>query len=138
MVEQKHFERDDILGNWYPTDCVIALVTTEDAQTAIDALRGAGFEGDAVRHWTGQQMLDFIATREDEGGVKAFFRGLQRNMTDDDGSLNVYEQGARYGQDVLAAYAPNEQARQAAHQILSANRASHIKYYGQFAITDLS
>jgi len=138
MVEQKHFERDDILGDWYPTDCVIALISTEDARTAIDGLHSAGFEGDAVRHWTSKQMLDFMSAREDQGGLKGFFRGLQRNLTDDDGALNIYEQGARYGQDVLAAYAPNEEARQAAHQILSANRANHIKYYGQFAITDFS
>ena len=63
---------------------------------------------------------------------------LQRDLTDDDGALNIYEQGAKYGQDVLAVYAPNEQAREGAHKILSANLANHIKYYGQFAITDFS
>ena len=138
MATQEHFERDDVLGNWYPTDCVIALLSTEDARTAIDALRQAGFAGDNVRHWHSREMLDFIADKEDEGGIKALFRNLQRDLTDDAGALNVYEQGARYGQDVLAVYAPNEQAREAAHQLLAANRANHIKYYGKFAITDLS
>lgn len=138
MVAQDHFERDDILGNWYPTDCVIALISTEDAQTAITALREAGFEGDKLRHWTSQEMTELITEKESEGGIKAVFRNIQRGLTDDDGALNVYEQGARYGQDVLAAYAPNDQARETAHQLLSAHRANHIKYYGAFAVTDLS
>jgi hypothetical protein len=138
MQEQKHFERDDILGNWYPTDCVIALISADDAEKAITALRQAGFDGDKLRHWQSQEMLDMIADKENEGGIKGLFRNLQRDLTDDAGALNVYEQGAKYGQDVLAAYAPNEEARQAAHQILSANFANHIKYYGAFAVTDLS
>ena len=138
MVTQEHFERDDILGNWYPIDCVIALISGDDAQTAITALREAGFEGDNLRHWSSQEMTDLIAAKESEGGIKAVFRNLQRGLTDDAGALNVYEQGARYGQDVLAIYAPNDQARETAHQLLSAHRANHIKYYGKFAVTDLS
>ena len=138
MHGQEQFERDDILGNWYPTDCVIALISADDAQKAIDALRQAGFEGDNVRHWTSQEMLGMIADKESEGGIKGLFRNLQRDLTDDDGALNVYEQGAKYGQDVLAVYAPNEQAREAAHQIFAANLANHIKYYGKFAVTDFS
>jgi hypothetical protein len=138
MHGQEHFERDDVLGNWYPTDCVIALISSADAQRAIGALQQAGFDGDKVRHWTSREMIDMIADKEDEGGIKALFRSLQRDLTDADGALNVYEQGASYGQDVVAVYAPNEQAREAAHQLLSANLANHIKYYGKFAVTDLS
>lgn len=138
MVTKAHFERDDILGNWYPTNCVIALIGAEDARTAIAALREKGFDGDTVRHWESKQMLDFIAAKEHEGGIKAFFRGLQRAMTDDEGALNVYEQGARYGQGVIAVYAPNDQARDVAHRLLSVHRANYIKYYGAFAVTDLS
>lgn len=138
MHGQEHFERDDILGNWYPTDCVIALISADDAQKTMTALQQAGFAGDKVRHWTSQQMLGMMADKEYQGGLKAIFRNIQRDLTDDDGALNVYEQGAKYGQDVLAVYAPNEEARQAAHQLLSANLANHIKYYGAFAVTDLS
>jgi hypothetical protein len=138
MHGQVRFERDDILGNWYPTDCVIALISADDAHRAIDALRQAGFGGDKVHHWTSREMLDMIADKEHHGGLKALFRNLQRDLTDDAGALNVYEQGAKYGQDVIAVYAPNERAREVAHQILAANLANHIKYYGKFAITDFS
>lgn len=138
MVDQKHFERDDILGNWYPTDCVVALLSTDDARTAIEALQQAGFKDDTIRHWTSQEMLSQTDAKEESGGIKSLFRGLQRGLTDDGGALHVYEQGARYGQDVVAVYAPNDQAREGAHKILAAHLASHIKYYGQFAVTDFS
>ena len=138
MVDQQHFEREDILGNWYPTDCVVALLSTDDARTAIDALGQTGFPADTIRHWTSQEMLSQAAEKEDAGGIKSLFRGLQRGLTDDGGALNVYEQGARYGQDILAVYAPNNEARESAHKILAAHLASHIKYYGQFAVTDFS
>ena len=44
MHGQEHFERDDILGNWYPTDCVIALISADDAQKTMTALQQAGFD----------------------------------------------------------------------------------------------
>ena len=138
MVDQKHFERDDILGNWYPTDCVVALLSTDDARTAIEALQQAGIESESIRHWTSKEMLEQVDQKEESGGVKSLFRSLQRGLTDDSGALNVYEQGARYGMDVVAVYAPNEQAREGAHKILAAHLATHIKYFGQFAITDFS
>ena len=138
MVDQQHFERDDILGNWYPTDCVVALLSTEDAKTAIEMLRQAGFESEAIRHWTSEQMLEQVEAKEDSGGIKSVFRILQRGLTDDGGALNVYEQGAKYGLDVVAVYAPNEQAREGAHKILAAHLATHIKYFGQYAVTDFS
>jgi len=138
MVDQQHFERDDILGNWYPVDCVVALLSTDDARTAIETLQASGIEPQNIRHWTSKQMLAQVDEKEESGGIKSIFRSLQRGLTDDSGALNVYEQGARYGQDVVAVYAPNEQARAGVHKILSAHLASHIKYFGKFAITDLS
>jgi len=138
MVDQQRFERDDILGNWYPLDCVVALLSSDDARTAIDLLQQAGFASDTVRHWTSQEMLAQVDEKEDSGGIKSIFRSMQRGLTDDGGALNVYEQGARYGQDVVAVYTPNEEARQGAHKILAAHLATHIKYFGKFAVTDFS
>lgn len=51
---------------------------------------------------------------------------------------HVYEQAARRGRTVIAVYAPEEAAQRRAYHLLRQHFADHIKYYGRFAITDLS
>lgn len=138
MTRGARFERDDILGDWYPTDCVVALLSPAEAAGALAGLRAVGFADGDVRLWTGKETLERVAVRERRGGLKILFRAAQRELSDNDHALNVYEQGARHGLDVIAVYAPRAAEQHRAHQILARRYATRIKFYGHLYVTDLS
>lgn len=137
MPERTPFERGDILGQWYPTESVVAALAPAEGAPIVEALRRAGFADDQLQHWTAAQVLEQIKPgRRDDNPIKDALRDIQRAMTDQGGHLNVYERAARHGMDIIAVRAPGAETQQRVHQILRQHFANTIKYYGRFAITD--
>ena len=139
MPERTPFERGDILGQWYPTESVVAVLAPMEGAPTVEALRQAGFGDDQMQHWTAAQVLEQIKPgQRDDNFIKDALRDIQRAMTDQDGNLNVYERAARHGMDIIAVHAQDERTQRRAHDILRTHFASNIKFYGRYAITDLA
>lgn len=138
MPRHTGFERDDILGNWYPTNSVTAVLGPAEGEKTVEALRQAGFRDDDLHLWTGPEVVAPVDAGARDNAVKRTLRELQRELNDNDHNLNVYEQAARRGMAIIAVRAPEEEQRQRAHHVLRAHFAHQIKFYGRFAIADLS
>lgn len=134
MPKHTGFERDDILGNRYPTNSVTAVLGPAEGEKTVEALRQAGFRDDDLHLWTGPEVVALVDAGARDNAVKRTLRELN----DNDRNLNVYEQAARRGMAIIAVRAPEEEQRQRAHHILRAHFAHHGKFYGRFAIADLS
>ena len=117
---------------------VIAILGPAEGEATVTAMRQAGIgDGDLLR-WTGGEVLALMRDSDHNHPVKRTLRDLQRALTDEGGNLNVYERAARRGLDIVAVRAPDEAARQRAYRILRDHFAQQIKFYGTFAVTDLS
>lgn len=137
MTEQFKGALGTIMGTFYPTDYVIAVIDDpEQAQQAARELSGTGCNPEYIGLFSGQQVL---------ANHQAYLK--QRNMlerieglfpSDEGEALQSYLEAAEAGASFIAVHTPNVHDVERYRGILSQHHARSIKHYGKWVLTDLS
>lgn len=137
MTEEFKGALGTIMGTFYPTDYVIAVIDDpEQARQAADELRRAGCSPEQVGLFTGEQVLAnhqaYLRQRNLLERVEALF------ASDEGEALQGYLEAAEAGASFIAVHTPDVQDVERYRGILTQHHAHAIKHYGKWVLTDLS
>ena len=124
----------------YPTNSVIGVVDRrEDARSAIRELKAAGFADDAIGLLCGTQDTQEVEseTEEEAGFWGKITRMIQEFGDVDQDHKEYHRQQLLAGHYLVTVHAGDDAARDRARDILKANHAHFINYYGEWAIDNL-
>jgi hypothetical protein len=130
--------RDDFIA--YPTNRVVGTITdAAAARRAVDALTAAGFGPDTIDVLHGKEDLHRL---DPSGGEHGVFAQLQRALIRSAAGseikrLNYHVDDVRAGKSVIMVLAPEGKSRDAAADILHANGAEFVGFYGRWAYESL-
>lgn len=124
----------------YPTNSVIGVVDSrEDARSAVRELKVAGFAEDGIGLLCGSQDVEEVESEtEDEAGFWGKVTRMIQEFGDVDQDHKEYHrQQLLAGHYLVSAHAEDDDARDRARDILKANNAHFINYYGEWAVDNL-
>ena len=125
----------------YPTNSVIGVVDSRtDARAAVRELKDAGFAEDKIGLLCGKQNIEEVESdAEDEPGFWGKVTRMIQEFGDVDQDHKEYhKQQLLAGHYLVSVHAEDDAARDRACDILKANRAHFINYYGEWAIDNLA
>lgn len=122
-----------------PDNDVIAIIRGSDSvQAAVEGLRRQGFPDEDIRvlrGLTAEEQLDSPG----KGGVLApLARAAQGILSEEGLYLDEYRRATEEGAAVLAVHVEDKDQAQIATDILTANHATQVKFFGKFAITEMT
>lgn len=119
----------------YPTNYLFGIVNDPStAETTLTALSGAGFEDDSLKAFVGESGAASIdASGKYHGFLARFVRRIQHMSPDHDHAV-VYEEAALEGKTVIGVHIDSEDEKAKAQEILHANGAHFVNFYGRFAV----
>ena len=125
-----------LFGTFYPKGYVIAVV--EDGAAAdpiVDAVRAAGFGGEDVRVWSGEEVLAthdrFVKERNPLQRIGGVFPSEEAAI------LQEYLESARAGNRFLTIHAPGHADAARVAAVLADQPIAVARHYGDRTITDL-
>ena len=123
----------------YPDRAVVAVIDDPaGAEAAVEDLRGAGFDADAITLLQGPEGADRIDGMGRAHGVGSRLRRLLAfTVMDQLPDFVLYERALRDGRSVLIARAPQDDDKRRAHAILRSHGGHFANYYGRFATEEL-
>ncbi len=125
-----------MLGTYYPKHFVVAVIHERSAaEEAVEALKDAGFDDEAVQLHTSQQVLDNHRAFQERRGLLQRVESLFPSEEAD--AVKDYLEEAEQGRSFITVHAPEPEPRARARDILKAHGGHHMRYYGDATITDL-
>jgi hypothetical protein len=119
-----------------PSNHVLALVSNVSvAQRAVDELRAQGFEEPIIieNDQVGERL------EEEAHPIANFFMKIWgRHVSEEPDYLDQYEQAARQGRTVIAVKASDQEEVDRIQSILERHQATNVRFFGTFAVTDLT
>jgi hypothetical protein len=125
-----------LFGTDHPTPYVVGVLDAPDQTAqAVEALRNAGFAGEAVRRWQSEQVLENHRTfMEQKGLIQRIGSAID---SDEQDALQDYLEQARKGRQFLMVSVLESGQEEQVHRILAAHGAHHLTYYGEGVYRDL-
>src|SRR2546422_8704950 len=97
---------------FYPVNHLFGIIDDPDgAKTALRALAEAGFGGEAIVLFTGEQGARRIDAEGTEHGLFARLVRRVQHMTPEHDQAVVYQEAARSGKSVVAILAPSNEEK---------------------------
>lgn len=119
---------------FYPVNHLFGIIDdTYLAETALQALAEAGFGGEEIMVFTGEQGAERIDAEGTEHGLFARLVRRVQHMTPEHDQAVVYQEAAKSGKSVVAIRADSNEEKERALGILRTNGAHFINFYGPLA-----
>jgi hypothetical protein len=127
-------DQNDSRFIFYPVNHLFGIIDdTRGAETALRALAEAGFGGEEIIVFTGEQGAKRIDAEGTEHGLFARLVRRLQHMTPEHDQAVVYQEAARGGNSVVAIHANSNEEKELALGILRTNGAHFINFYGPLA-----
>lgn len=116
-------------GAWYPKDDVVAIAgDAAAAERTLAALKDAGFAAADIHIWTLPEVeAGFQAYQAHRASLERLGADLSANEI---GAAEAYYAALKQGQRVIAVHAAQPDQVERAAQVLRANGAGTLRYYG--------
>ena len=123
----------------FPKDHLVAIIDSMDEATqAVQALQQEGYNADALYLYSSQDFIRlFESSQQQESGFAKWLHTAQ-GSSDEGFAGNMYLDEAHRGNNVLAVHEPKEKQTQHVCDVLKKYHSHLIKYFGTWAVTDLS
>ena len=121
-----------------PENHVFGVISgSESAERAVSELQAAGFTQTTILR--GDDVAEEIDPKgETSGPFKKLVRAVQDHLSEESGYFAQYQEEARAGKDVVAVQVEDRDAADAAKEVLQKHGAVNLRYFGGFAVTDLT
>jgi hypothetical protein len=127
-----------MLGVWYPRNYLVAAIDPANGAAAVKALSAAGFGSQSVHLTEGTGVLEIKRQIEAQRTpIARVAASVSHALTDEGLMSQQYFDEAAAGASLIAVLAPEPRQVTHAGQVLAANQARRIRYYGDNTITDL-
>lgn len=127
-----------MLGVWYPKDYLVSAIEPGDGQSAVEALRAAGFGDNAIHlHDSAKVCRNVEAIYQQKTPLERAKGRIARALTDEGMMSQEYFDEAKAGASLLAVMAPDPRLMEQARRILASHGARRLRYYDDRTITDL-
>lgn len=124
--------------NTIPNNHVLAVLHGDNAaRVARDEVARAGYaEVSILGEGVAQENIE--ASGEESNPITGLIKRLAGHLSEQVAFLEQYEEQARNGSKVIAVKVDNHEQAQEVGGILSAQGAVDIRFFGRFAVSDLS
>ncbi len=122
----------------FPNDDVIAVLPPGNGQRAEKDLGKAGFSSGNVRVLHGQEAVDKIVVTGKDKDVLTMAAKFIQAHTDEMWMMRDYEDEGRDGNDIIVVHLNDASGVDAAREAIARNGGRKIRYFGAYAIRDLS
>ena len=132
-------ERETRLGIFYPTDYIVAVFKSfNDAKSAHDALRHAGFADDETRAVPGSDVLDYFDELSQETGVWGWLMTeLSRVIDTEAHFLDADIRAAKRGAGFLVVHCLTEPDSARIRELVAPSRPIAMQWYTAGAVQSL-
>ena len=127
-------KQPDLRSRWFITDYVLAVIADHDkAEEAVEALRQAGFNSEAIRHLTREEAAEELEPESiHSSSVKHFARVLWQNLSIQGSAFREIEEQVQEGNHVIAVHVKDRDEAKCASEIMHDHNAHHIQHFGPF------
>jgi len=121
---------------WQPTNSVTAILdNTESMNAVIQSLKQSGFADADISVFMGREGLDKLDLHGEVHGISGRMIRAVESLTADQYPDKGVESALREGRIYIAAATHGDDQRRAiAEEILKANDACNIRYFGRWAV----
>ncbi len=135
-AQDPNFPFNNVIGIPYPKHYVVGVIDNlQEAEKAVQALRNAGYDGENIRLYRRQEVVQLAQDQEKKQNILT--RLAIALDEDEDVEVQFFEEEACRGHHLLHVYAPTAVLVDRARDIFVAYHAHTIKYFGSWAIADL-
>jgi len=122
----------------YPTNHVTGIFDDlTDAKMAAEELRRSGFRENDIVLITSPQAAEIVKQATQHQGLFSRLRFVVASVVSDEGPFHeTYVQAAQEGSHILHVRTPLSTEQQLAANVLKDYHGYHIKFFGQWAITN--
>lgn len=122
------------LGAWDPEGCLICVINDPvRAQWAMAALLADGFSSEHLHLFLTAEVIALRRGLHHQSWPKRVFFFLA-NLSDDAAFEAEYGAEAQHGHPIVSVYAPEEERRSRARDLLQEYGAHTFKYYGAWVV----
>jgi hypothetical protein len=120
-----------------PDNDVVAVITGRDSvRAAVEELRREGFPEEDIRVLRGEAAVEEM--EQPAKGVTPIARIAQYIFSEEGQYLEEYKEAAEAGGEIVAVHVEDKDRAELASEILAAHHATNVKFFGRFAITEMT
>ena len=121
-----------------PNNHVVGVIGGErSGEACVEELHHAGY--DQAGLLGGRQAIDKIdAEGDSSGGLTALIKRVAGHLSEQVAYLEQYERAASKGLDIVAVKVENHDDAEKAKEVLERFGTTDIRFFGRFAVTDLT